>query len=90
VWLDDYHWQTDDLPSWAKYPAMSFPATRQELGPVYKRDGTCYAFYRKTLDQGDIYGHDVRPLIIPADESCELDTEADWAAVERRWHERGR
>jgi CMP-N,N'-diacetyllegionaminic acid synthase len=61
---------------------------RQDYEPTYIRDGTVYAFPVKTLRSGTIYGHDVRPLIIPPDESCELDTEADWADVERRWRER--
>lgn len=72
-----------------------WPARRQDARPAYKRDGTVYAFYRKTVSEhGSIYGRRVVPLIIPADESCELDTEPDWAEVERRWQarelERGR
>jgi CMP-N-acetylneuraminic acid synthetase len=52
------------------------------------RDGTCYVFWRKTVEQhGTIYGQDVRPLIIDPADSCELDTELDWAACVRRWEE---
>jgi CMP-N,N'-diacetyllegionaminic acid synthase len=62
---------------------------RQDLPPAYKRDGTVYAFWRKTVDTyGTIYGLDVRPLHIDPADSCELDTEADWIALERRWKER--
>lgn len=63
------------------------PACRQAVSrPVYKPDGTCYVFRRSTVScYGSIYGDDVRPLIIPAYESCELDTEQDWADVEARW-----
>lgn len=59
---------------------------RQEAFPTYIRDGTVYAFRRSTVERyGTIYGQDVRPLVIPPEESCELDTEQDWQAVERRW-----
>jgi CMP-N,N'-diacetyllegionaminic acid synthase len=62
---------------------------RQHAEAAYMRDGTCYAFYRKTVEQhGNLYGQDVRPLIIDPADTCELDTEADWTALERRWKER--
>lgn len=66
------------------------PVTRrQDARPAYMRDGTVYAFRRATVEKyGAIYGRDVLPLIIPPDESCELDTEADWAEVVRRWEAR--
>ena len=58
---------------------------RQDVGPAYIRDGTVYAFRRSTVTRyGNIYGQDVRPLIIPPEETCPLDTEADWAEAERR------
>jgi CMP-N-acetylneuraminic acid synthetase len=61
------------------------PTRRQDAEVVYRRDGTCYAFRRRTVEHyGNIYGDFVKPLIIPADESCELDSLADWAALERR------
>lgn len=66
------------------------PTRRQDVKPVYRRDGTVYAFWRRTvLDHSDIYGWNAVPLIIPPEESCELDTESDWADVERRWRDRG-
>jgi CMP-N-acetylneuraminic acid synthetase len=65
------------------------PTQRQGGPPRYIRDGTVYAFWRKTVDQhGTIYGQDVRPLIIPPEDTCELDTEQDWAALEARWKAR--
>ena len=61
------------------------PTTRQELAPAYVRDGTVYAFYRKTVQQfGDIYGYERLPLIIPSEETCSLDTPQDWTEAERR------
>jgi CMP-N,N'-diacetyllegionaminic acid synthase len=73
--------------SWSCYSVSRQPTRRQDVGPVYRRDGTVYACWRKTVSRhGTIYGEDVRPLIIPPEESCELDTEADWQAVETRWN----
>ena len=62
----------------------AFP-NRQAAGRAYIRDGTVYAFWRRNLDgESDFYGVDVRPLIIPASETCSLDTPEDWAEAERR------
>jgi len=63
----------------------SLPTRRQQLEPTYIRDGTVYAFWRRTVTRyGNVYGPESIPLIIPAEESCELDTMADWAALEAR------
>lgn len=65
------------------------PTRRQDVEPAHRPDGTVYAFRRQTVERyGNIYGQDVRPLVIDPADSCELDTEADWAEVERRWKER--
>ena len=65
------------------------PSRRQDCGHSYVRDGTCYAFHRRTVEQhGTIYGDRVKPLIIPASETQALDTPADWAEAERRLRER--
>lgn len=62
------------------------PQRRQDAERAYRRDGTAYAFWRKTVARfGSIYGNYVLPLMIPASETCELDTLEDWAAVEARW-----
>ena len=60
-------------------------ARRQDAGDWYYRDGTVYAFWRKTVDEtGTIYGHAVQPLIIDPAETCPLDTPDDWLEAERR------
>lgn len=62
---------------------------RQDYEPAYIRDGTCYAFRRSTVTRyGTIYGQDVRPLIIPPEQTCALDSESDWLEAERRLRER--
>lgn len=61
------------------------PATRQELDPQYVRDGTVYAFWRKTVALfGTIYGQSCYPLVMDPAETCPLDTLEDWAEAERR------
>ena len=58
---------------------------RQDARPAFVRDGTVYAFWRRTLrDSRSIYGRTCRPLIVSAPESLTLDSEADWAEAERR------
>ena len=58
---------------------------RQDARPAYVRDGTVYAFWRRTLRESrTIYGEDCRPFIIPARESMTIDTPDDWAEAERR------
>jgi CMP-N-acetylneuraminic acid synthetase len=58
---------------------------RQDARPAFVRDGTVYAFWRRTLrETGSIYGHVCRPLVVPATESLTLDSEDDWAEAERR------
>ena len=57
---------------------------RQDVRPAYSRDGTIYAFWRRTVERhGSIYGPDCRPLVIDPAESINLDTMEDWAAAER-------
>lgn len=58
---------------------------RQDARPAYSRDGTIYMFWRDVLvGKKNIYGDDCRPLIIPNDQSCNLDTMEDWQEAERK------
>lgn len=58
---------------------------RQDARLAYVRDGTVYAFWRRTLvEQKSLYGRDCRPLMIDPAESITIDTPADWAEAERR------
>jgi CMP-N,N'-diacetyllegionaminic acid synthase len=69
----------------AVYDWNFLPVRRQDAKPAYMRDGTVYAFRRRTVERhGTIYGNHVVPLIIPAAESCELDTPEQWDALEAR------
>ena len=75
--------------SWEDWRRTPPPQRRQDVPWPYVRDGTVYAFFRKTVaTYGDIYGELVGPLVIPPEETCALDTEADWREAERRLSER--
>lgn len=59
---------------------------RQDARPAYSRDGTIYAFlYDVLIKKNSIYGDDCRPLIIPAEQSCNLDTMEDWQEAEKHF-----
>lgn len=58
---------------------------RQDARAAFVRDGTVYAFWRRTLrETGSLYGRVCRPLVLPAAESLTLDSEEDWIEAERR------
>ena len=58
---------------------------RQDARPAFARDGTVYAFWRRTLREWrTIYGETCSPLVIPAAESITLDTLDDWEEAGRR------
>ena len=59
------------------------PPRRQNCRPAYSRDGTVYVVRRETIEAGSLYGRDCRALVIPASESCNIDTEEDWVRAEQ-------
>lgn len=66
-------------------PAGDSITRRQAARPAYVRDGTVYAFWRRTLTaHGSIYGRNCCPLLIPSVESITIDTAEDWAEAEGR------
>lgn len=67
----EMHADVDDLPT-----------RRQDCREAYSRDGTVYAIRRQTIEAGSLYGQHCVPLLIPAHESVNLDTEDDWARAE--------
>lgn len=50
---------------------------RQELPPVYHRNGAIYAFHRRLLDDGTLLGKKILPYIMPEERSLNIDTEYD-------------
>lgn len=67
---------TPFMPDAARY------TRRQDVPAAYSRDGTVYAFWRRVLERGTLYGDDVRPLILSPEESVNLDEPDDWARAE--------
>lgn len=57
---------------------------RQDVPKAYSRDGTVYLFRLSTLEKyNDIYGANCIPLVVPSDETLNLDTPEDWEQAER-------
>ncbi len=82
-------WQARMLAGRLEHQWTASATRRQDLPPVYIRDGTVYAFRRWTVSQyGNLYGQDCRPLVIDPSETCPLDTLDDWREAERRLRER--
>lgn len=78
-------WQGQIAPDGSVDHAWDVVTRRQDIPPAVKRDGTVYAFCRRTVDTyGSLYGRVCRPLLIDPADTCELDTLDDWAALERR------
>lgn len=77
-------WPLESIDGECMRPWSDQPTRRQNARPAYIRDGTVYAFYRCNLSYGHIYGPGdrVRPLVIPASETCPLDTPEDWQRAE--------
>jgi len=56
---------------------------RQDVRPAWYRNGTVYAFWRRTFEAfNDIYGNDCRPLLTDPDRSITIDTLEDFEAAE--------
>lgn len=81
----DYVMRVDDGRLVPFLPQGAGVTRRQDARPACVRDGTVYAFWRRTLrETRTIYGLDCRPLILPARESLTIDTPEDWDEAERR------
>ncbi|RJP55289.1 MAG: acylneuraminate cytidylyltransferase family protein [Anaerolineaceae bacterium] len=52
-------------------------ARRQELPPIYHRNGAIYAFRRSLLDKDTLLGNRILPYIMEEDRSLNIDTEYD-------------
>ncbi|MBL8103120.1 MAG: acylneuraminate cytidylyltransferase family protein [Anaerolineales bacterium] len=50
---------------------------RQDLPPIYHRNGAIYAFRRSLLEENTILGHKILPYIMTEDRSLNIDTEYD-------------
>ncbi len=50
---------------------------RQELPPIYHRNGSLYIFGRREVESGHIITDDMVPYVMPAGSSLNIDTEID-------------
>lgn len=56
---------------------------RQDLSPLYSRNGAIYAVRRDVLmTRGTLYGTDCRPYLMPPERSANIDTPLDLALAE--------
>jgi CMP-N-acetylneuraminic acid synthetase len=70
-----YRMVNDRLVPYATEPASG---RRQDLPPVYHRNGAIYAFRKSLLEEGRVLmGGDVRPYIMPSTRSINIDEELD-------------
>ena len=86
-----------DHPHWCKRvtpagilqpwdPQAQVPNTRQELPPAYCVNGVLYLASVATLrTRRSLYGEQTRALIVPEEESLDLDTLWDWRMAECFW-----
>jgi CMP-N,N'-diacetyllegionaminic acid synthase len=84
----DYVMRIDEGRLLPFLPHGSGIARRQDTRPAFVRDGTVYAFWRRTLRESrSIYGNWCSPLVLPAGESLTIDTPEDWEEAGRRLSE---
>jgi CMP-N-acetylneuraminic acid synthetase len=57
-------------------------ARRQDLPPVYHRNGAIYAFRRETLKRNTLMGEKILPYIMAEDRSLNIDNEYDLVLAE--------
>lgn len=66
-------------------PSGAVVTRRQDARPAFARDGTVYAFWRRTvIEQRSLYGATCRAMVVPPTESLSIDSSEDWAEGERR------
>ena len=84
-WSPDYVMRIEEGRLIPFLPEGAALVRRQDARPAYARDGTVYAFWRRTVERfGSLYGADARPLMIDAADSLSIDTPEDWTAAEHR------
>jgi N-acylneuraminate cytidylyltransferase len=59
------------------FDAQFSTARRQDLPPVYHRNGAIYAFRRAIIDHGTLMGSHIVPYIMPEQRSLNIDNEND-------------
>lgn len=62
------------------FPEMAV-ARRQDLPPVFHRNGAVYVFGPREIASGDIISERMRPYLMPAERSLNIDTELDLTVI---------
>lgn len=72
---------TNDNVLAAMSPEMA-AMRRQDVPPVYLRNGAAYVFGAKEVENGNIIPNEMHPFVMPADRSINIDCELDFALAE--------
>lgn len=84
---DEYHPQwaiRKDTEGWLHFWSEgAIPPRRQELPPVFHREGSVYVTRRRVLvEEGSLYGKKLAGFEVAREETVNLDTEEDWRRAE--------
>lgn len=72
---------TEDGTMTSLFPKMA-AARRQDLPPVYHRNGAVYVFGQREINNKEIVTPNMLPYIMPAERSFNIDTEIDWKIIQ--------
>jgi CMP-N,N'-diacetyllegionaminic acid synthase len=72
---------TEDGTMASLFPRMA-AARRQDLPPIYHRNGAVYVFGQREVNSGEIVTPNMLPYIMPAERSFNIDTEIDWKIIQ--------
>lgn len=82
------HWVYFERPEGRLVPSVGERepiSARQLLPPAYHRDGSVFvARTESVLSHGSLYGTKTVGVVSPENEACDLDSEEQWEALERR------
>jgi CMP-N,N'-diacetyllegionaminic acid synthase len=82
------HWvffQNSDGMLQPSMPRSEPIPSRQQLPPAYHRDGNVFAAKTQiVIERGSLYGDKILGVLSPEGEACDLDTEEQWQALERK------
>ena len=78
-----FHWAPDDSGGITPLYDLALRPRRQDMQPNYRENGAVYAVRRGVWDETRLRAAGrVAPLVLPANQSVEIDDEADWRLVE--------
>jgi N-acylneuraminate cytidylyltransferase len=85
VQVDDHHparmYTIQDDYMKALYPDEE-TKRRQDLSPLYLRNGAIYLTRRDVIMGGSVWGKRIKPLVMPPERSVNIDSMLDWKLAE--------